>query len=123
MKKKVLVYDNQLGYYKMLVENLGKEISFILYDSLLPEIRFDAVTFFMNDELEAHDMVVLHGMNLPFILATSKSGIDVAAGTQNIFHIDLRKTRDVLLEKIKDVFSTLHIGNNKNKTPVKQPGL
>ena len=117
MKKKVLVYDNQLGYYKMLVENLGKEISFILYDALLPEIKFDAVTFFMGDELEAHDIAVLSGMNLPFILATSKNGFQNTPGTKDIFHIDLRKTKDVILEKIQEIFSALQIWSNKSKAP------
>jgi|GEM_PF-2041190 len=115
MKKKVLVYDNQLGYYKMLVENLGKDVSFILYDTMMPEIKFDAVTFFMGDELEAHDMAKLANMSLPFILATSKKAVESAAETKGIYHIDLRRTKDVLLQMITEVLHALDIWNENSK--------
>ncbi|MFP9100696.1 hypothetical protein ACLI09_16725 [Flavobacterium sp. RHBU_24] len=115
MKMKVLVYDNQIGYYKMLVDSLGKDISFILYDTLLPEVKFDVVTFFMGDELEAHDMAKLSNMSLPFILATSKRGLDTPADTKGIYHIDLKRTKDVLLHKITEILALLEIGNDNGK--------
>lgn len=118
IKKNVLVYDNQMGYYKMLVDSMSKDVSFVLYDALLlPNAPFDAITFFMNDELEAHDMALLRGMKLPFILATSRNGVAKPLDSPDIFHIDLRKTRDVLLDSIADVFNILQLCN-KNKAPV-----
>lgn len=110
MKKKVLVYDNQLGYYQLLNETLKSgSYDFQLFDNTENDYknRYDAVVFFLHDDIELLDMAKLYNPQTPFVLGMSKNSKDGTSAKENMFTVDLNQTRNGIEKKFIEVFDTL----------------
>ena len=108
MKKKVLVYDNQLGYYQLLNETLKSgSYDFQLFNNGKDyKDGYDAVVFFLHDEIELLDLAKLYNPQTPFVLGSSKRN-DEIDGKTNMFTVDLSQTKDGIEKKFIEVFDVI----------------
>ncbi|MXN90984.1 hypothetical protein GR160_07060 [Flavobacterium sp. Sd200] len=110
MKKKVLVYDNQLGYYEMLVRTIKKGYEFFLYKNKSDaDEEYDAIAFFLHDEIEHLDMVRVYRPELPFVFAIGNKQDASLKTPDNVFIIDLDRTKGAIVKKFKDVFRQISL--------------
>ena len=98
---KILVYDNQLAYFKLLKTNLSGSYTFTLSD--LNSVKgfdseYNMVLFFVNDEIELLDFARLYRGEIPFMLAISgrDKPIDFAM-KGNIQYLNLDKLKNELI--------------------------
>jgi len=114
MKKKVLVYDNQLGYYDLVNDTVKNGYDFFLYKKEHEE-QYDAVVFFLHDDLELLDMVKLYDPEIPFILGTSKKSTSYLKGKDTVFIIDISLTRDEIVQNLVSAFNKVGHLNEKEE--------
>lgn len=108
MKKKVLVYDNQLGYHSLLKDTVKQGYDFLLFDKKENHNEhYDAVVFFLHDDLELIDMVRLYDPEIPFILGTSKKNVDFLEDNGIVYTIDISRTKDKIEKKLQAVFKEI----------------
>ena len=109
MKKKVLVYDNQLGYYELLNETLNSEsYDFQLFNNRKDYTNgYDAVVFFLHDEIEFLDLAKLYNPEMPFVLGSSKKSNNGLIDKANMFTVDLSLTKDGIEQEFKEVFEVI----------------
>ena len=109
MKKKVLVYDNQLGYYELLNETLKSgSYDFRLFNNGYDYTDgYDAVVFFLHDEIEFLDLVKLYNPKMPFVLGSSKKSNNGVIDNANMFTVDLNLTKDGIEQEFKEVFDVI----------------
>jgi len=105
MDIEILVYDNQLGYYDLLREELRTGYVFTLYPSYTDDspAKHDAVIFFLNDGIELIDLAKLYDEKLPFILASTKITGDGLLKRENLFNVNLNLTKDALVKEFKKI--------------------
>jgi hypothetical protein len=116
MKKKVLVYDNQLGYYELLNDTVRSGYDFLLYDkSKGHKDGYDAVAFFLHDELELLDMVNLYVPEIPFVLGATKKGNSYLRGREAVFIVDISQTKDEIVENLQAIFNEISQPNEKEE--------
>lgn len=100
----VLVYDNQLAYYELLVTHLSGEYNFVLYSSLngvKADPDWSAMIFFLHDEVELLDFVKLFSKNVPLLFGISqKDKEDDIVIEDNIYYLHLDKLSDEIIEEV-----------------------
>ena len=107
MKKKVMVYDNQVGYYNLLNDTVKNGYEFLLFtNGNNYEDGYDAVVFFLHDEIELIDLVKLYRPETPFVLGSSKRS-SYMASRGNVFTVDLGQTKDGIEKNLIEVFETI----------------
>ncbi len=111
MKKKVLVYDTEMGYYNLLKEKIKEGFEFIAYAGQAGTKGFDAIAFFLHDKIEALDIARLYDNSKPFILAADnlKEGMK---HDRNMYVINISLPLTDILNMLRDIFKDL------GKTPV-----
>lgn len=111
MKKEVLVYDNQTGYYDMLKSKLKEGFDFILFKSDMARVvkEFDAVLFFLHEDLELIDLSRLYNAKIPLILGLSKTVFDANATMDNVYTFNLQQTKHGLLKSLRSIFKNLAV--------------
>ena len=110
MKKKVLVYDNQLGYYELLKDAVSNSYDFLLFSKRLNhKEKYDAVAFFLHDDLELLDIANVYEPAVPFILGTSKrgNGYIKSNDTNSVFTVDISQTKDEIVNNLQIIFSEI----------------
>lgn len=106
MKKKVLVYDNEVGYYKMLKEKIKEGFEFIAYAGQAGTKGFDAIAFFLQDKIEALDIARLCDNSIPFILAAHNSHAGIRH-ENNMYIINISLPVTDILDMLKQIFNEL----------------
>jgi len=108
MKKKILVYDNQLGYYDLLKRTIKNGFEFSLFDENYHFLNSeDIVIFFLYDELELLDLVKLYREDVPFIVGCSKTHQHCLSGKENIYTINLGQTKDEIIKSLYEIFNII----------------
>jgi len=109
MKKKVLVYDNQMGYYQLLNETLksGSYDFQLFHNGSHNKDGYDAVVFFLHDDIEFLDLAKLYNPQTPFVLGSFKKSNPGVDSKTNIFTVDLSQTKDGIEKKFKEVFNVI----------------
>lgn len=106
--KEVLVYDSQLGYYEMLKSRLKEGFNFVLFTRGMTKIaeEFDAVLFFLHEDIELIDLSRLYNAKVPIIIGLSK---DVAEETTqgNIYTLNLQQTKKGLIKRVRMLLKKL----------------
>lgn len=116
MKKKVLVYDNQLGYYDLLNDAVRNGFDFLLFDkNIYKEVRYDAVVFFLHDDIELLDMVKLYDPSVPFVLGTCKKSGRCFKDKETVFTIDVSETKDEIVRNLQTAFTEISQMNVKEE--------
>ncbi|TRW25382.1 hypothetical protein FMM05_08755 [Flavobacterium zepuense] len=113
----VLVYDNQLGYYNLLNEEIINTFSFTLYDEnkYNESYKYDVVVFFLSDEIELIDLLRLYEKSTPFIFASDKLKGTLLPIRENCYWVDLNYTRDVLLKELEAILKNIAKQINENE--------
>jgi hypothetical protein len=106
MNIKVLVYDNELGYYQMLRESIKDGVDFILHSIKSNLKEYDAIVFFLSSAIEAIDLAKLHRDDMPFVLAAN-NGHNFVQYRDNTCIVNLAQTRDEIIYEFKILFSEL----------------
>lgn len=111
MKKEVLVYDNQTGYYDMLKSKLKEGFEFILFTRGMKRMasEFDAVLFFLHEEMELMDLMTMYRNKVPLILGLSKSYDAAGDMGENVYPLNLQQTQKGIIESLKAIFNKLAI--------------
>jgi hypothetical protein len=116
MMMKVLVYDNQVGYFSLLTDTLSEGYDFLLYNKRANyDDRYDAVIFFLHDDLELLDMVKLYNPEIPFILGATKKGSHYLQGKEMLFTIDISQTKDEIEKNLQTIFNKIGQLNEKEE--------
>ncbi|RZJ58623.1 MAG: hypothetical protein EOO45_26660 [Flavobacterium sp.] len=106
---KVLVYDNEGGYYDLLKNSVkGNGINFRKYNSDEIDDDCDAVVFFLNDKLEMMDFVRLCKDGSPIIFGAPfyDDDKDIDASDEKIFYVNLRRHRKEISKNLKTLFAS-----------------
>jgi hypothetical protein len=106
MRKKVLVYDNEVGYFNLLVKSLTDGFEFIFYTGQQVVDSFDIVAFFMHDNIEALDIARLYDAGKPFILAADNSHAGIKH-ENNMYVINTALPREDILKMLRKIFKEL----------------
>lgn len=108
MKKRVLVYDNQKGYYDLLKDTLRAGYDFRLFNNGNDvKDEYDAVVFFLHDEIEFMDMVKLYNPEKPFVLGSSARRNEHLDKKVNMVTIDLSQTKERIEKRLAEALQTL----------------
>ena len=110
MKKEVLVYDNQLGYYNLLKDTFKGDYKFSLFkegQGEQPEKK-DMVVFFLHDEIELIDVAKLYTEDVPFVVGCSKIR-HCLQEMKNIYTVSLIQTKDEIIKSLLEVFETVAV--------------
>jgi hypothetical protein len=101
---KILVYDNQLAYFKLLKTNFNRSYNFILFDSnRMKEVdsEYGMVLFFVNDEIELLDFARLYREEIHLVLAISGRNRPIDFTMKgNIQYLNLDKLKDELISDV-----------------------
>jgi len=108
MKMKVLVYDNELGYYQMLKDNIVTGFDFVLYRNGQTSKGFDVVVFFLNNQIEAIDMLKLYNEDIPFVLGII-NGHNNIQHRDNAYIINIAQTYDEIEASMRNLFNELEL--------------
>jgi len=81
---------------------------FQLFNNGNEQENYDAVVFFLHDEIEFIDLVKLYRPQTPFVLGSAKINSKVPGEKTNMFTIDLNQTKDGIEKKFIEVFKQLH---------------
>ena len=99
----VLVYDNQRAYYQLLVTHLSGEYNFVLYSSLIDvaaNFRWNAMIFFLYDEMELPDFVKLYNKDVPVVFGIDREAKkDTIVIEGNIYYLHLNKLKEDIIEE------------------------
>ncbi|SFQ77870.1 hypothetical protein [Flavobacterium akiainvivens] len=106
MKKKVLVYDSEVGYYNLLKNNIKDGFEFDICNGCANSKGFDAVAFFMHDKIEALDIARLYSNDKPFILAADNGHAGIKQ-EENMYVINTSLPHDDILKMLKGIFNEL----------------
>lgn len=109
MNIKILVYDNQVGYFELLSSSFPG-YAFALYKPGKNK-RYDAIVFFLHDEIELLDMVRLYTGDIPFILASANTKAG-SKNMKNLYTVDAGHTRDVLIANFEVLLQNIAIQIN-----------
>ncbi len=116
MKKRVLVYDNQLGYYELMTQVVDYGYDFFLFNKKISiKDAYDAVVFFLHDDLELLDMVKLYDPQIPFILGTSKKTNAYLHEGEAVFILDISNTKDDIERNLQAIFNDIGQLNEKEE--------
>ena len=114
MKIKVLVYDSEVGYYLLLKNNILKGFEFVLYNQADKNMSYDAVAFFLNNKIEAIDMLRLYDANKPFVLGAN-NGHDYVQHRDNAYIINTALPHNKIIACFKNLFKELLLLYKKEK--------
>jgi hypothetical protein len=106
MKKKVLVYDNEVGYYNLLVNSIKEGFEFTLYSGQGSGAGFDVIMFFLHDKIEALDIARLYDASKPFILAADNSHAGIRHDS-NMYVLNLSLPQDDIMDMLNSIFNEL----------------
>lgn len=100
--KEVLVYDSQLGYYEMLRSRLKEGFNFVLFTRGMTKIaeEFDAVLFFLHEDIELIDLSALFHAKVPLIIGLSKNA-ENDARQENVYTLNLQQTKKSLINSVR----------------------
>lgn len=117
MKKKILVYDNQLGYYNLLKDNFKKGYTFSLFneDYSVYNKNEDAIVFFLDDDIELIDLIKLYRDDIPFIVGCSHADAHCLNGKENIYNVSLMQTKDKLIKQLGKILNNVSYNDLKEK--------
>jgi hypothetical protein len=109
MKKTILVYDNQLGYYNLLKENFKHDYKLVLFnkDYKLYSVGEDATVFFLHDDIELIDLIKIYRPEVPLVIGCSQPGAHCLSGKKNIYDLSLMQTKDEILRQLGDLLHTI----------------
>jgi hypothetical protein len=114
METKVLVYDNEVGYYHLLKDVISDGFEFTLYNNSDNNSRYDVVVFFMHDEIEVMDMVKLYRRDIPFVLGAD-NGHTYIQHRDNAHIINTALSRDEIIETFIQLFKEIDANNVKEE--------
>jgi len=117
MKKRILVYDNQLGYYNLLKESFKKGYTFILFsnDYSVYGKNEDAIIFFLDDDIELIDLIKLYRDDIPFIIGCSHADAHCLTGKENIYNVGLMQTKDKIIKQLGKILDNVSNNNLKEE--------
>jgi len=99
----VMVYDNQLAYYKLLMANFSDRYNFVLYNPSTTQVvenTYSVLMFFLYDEMELLDFIKLYNKNTPAVFATSHKDEEESFNSEgNIYYLHLDKLKDEIIEE------------------------
>jgi len=109
MKKTILVYDNQLGYFNLLKDNFKHDYKLVLFneDYKLYNIGEDATVFFLYDDIEVIDLIKIYQPEVPLIIGCSYAGAHCLSGKKNIYDLSLMQTKDEIVRQLGDLLHTI----------------
>ncbi|MFL9845310.1 hypothetical protein [Flavobacterium rhizosphaerae] len=100
MKKKILVYDRQFGYYK-LIKELKKEYDFSLSGTDIAHNGYEGMVFIMSDALEMPAFVQLFREDIPILLGIRGRGNNNGMlQNDNVVYLDLEDTKYGMVKKL-----------------------
>ncbi|MES2487555.1 MAG: hypothetical protein V4581_16615 [Bacteroidota bacterium] len=114
MKIKVLVYDSEIGYYLLLKNNILKGFEFVLYTKAEDSMGYDAVAFFLNNKIEAIDMLRLYDESKPFVLGAN-NGHSYVQHRDNAYIINIALPHNKIVACFKTLFNELLLLCKKEK--------
>lgn len=105
--KEVLVYDSQLGYYEMLRSRLKEGFNFVLFTRGMTKVAdFDAILFFLHEDIELVDLSGLYHTKVPLIIGLSKK-TDGETGQDNVYTLNLQQTKKGLINSVRQLLRKL----------------
>ena len=117
MKKKILVYDNQLGYYNLLKDSFKKGYTFLLYgkEYNVYSKNEDAIVFFLDDNIELLDLIKLYREDIPFIIGCSHTDAHCLNDKENIYNVSLMQTKDSIIMQLSKLLENITNNNLKEE--------
>ncbi len=110
LASKILVYDNQQAYFKLLKHNFSKTYQFILWNPLQyerPESEFGMLMFFVYDDLELLDFVKLYRKGIPAVIGFSASNKAVDYYDDgNIHYLHLNRLKNEIIADMENLLKT-----------------
>lgn len=98
----VLVYDNQLAYYKLLISNFSGKYNFTRFtskDTASTDVVYDVMMFFLQDELELLDFIKLYNKTVPMVLCLAlRDKEEWPVIEENIYYLHLDKFKDEIVK-------------------------
>ncbi|NDJ00131.1 hypothetical protein GWA97_13660 [Flavobacterium sp. LaA7.5] len=102
---KIWIYDNQLGYFDLLKNNMPKDYQLKHFsvnncDEEDSEDKADSLIFFLNDELELIDYMKLQRLGMKTILCSPTKGGAILEKEVDFIHIDINLNKEDLVRSI-----------------------
>lgn len=108
MGLKILVYNNQEGYFSFLKKNInGGNNSLLHYNDKIKTDDINMLIFFMSDSIELADYVKLYRSNIPVVFGYTGPYLEEYKNEENLYYVNLSAPKDTLLRYINAVISKI----------------